>query len=102
MLTVFPAPDAVDVIEIMCAVTPESLIEKGKEASVPTEHQYILTYYAAYRCLVIPDEDGQSLAVAGEYKDQWGEAVRDLKREIYRFRTADRMLIENWTGNQNT
>lgn len=100
-ITLYPVPDVAYTLELICAVLPSDPVDYDTDSEIPEEHQTALVDYAAYRCLIIPDEDGESLVNADIYKERWGKYVRDLKRDIYRYRTGDSLVLTHWTGNYN-
>ena len=97
----YPVPDAEYTIEMLCAVMPGTPVSEDTDSEIPEEHQHALVDYAAYRCLIIPDEDGESTAAAETYKESWLKYLRDLKRELYRYRTGDKLVLTHWTGTYN-
>lgn len=97
-ITFYPVPDTTMTAELICAVMPTTAVAKGVQSSIPDEHQNALIDYASYRCLVTNDADGEQVGTAREFQDAWGEYIRDLKRDIYRYRTDDKLVLQNWTG----
>ncbi len=100
-ITLYPAPDATYPMEAICAIMPSAAVSAGTNSKLPDEHQEELAGYAAYRCLITNDVDGEQVGTANEYKDAWYEYLRDLKRELYRYRTGDKLVMQNWTGGYN-
>ena len=100
-ITLYPAADVVYPMEAICAVMPTNAVANGVDSELPDEHQEELATYAAYRCLITNDVDGERVGTANEYKDEWGVYLRDLKREIYRYRTGEMLILQNWTGGHN-
>jgi hypothetical protein len=101
LITLYPAPDETYAMEAICAVMPATPIGPTTDSSIPEEHQDELANYAAYRCLATNDVDGEQVGTAAVYEDLWGVYLRDLKREIYRYRTGDKLVLVNWTGARN-
>lgn len=97
-VTLYPSPDAVYSMEAICAVYPATPIDNETESLLDSEHHVELANYAAYRCLTTNDVDGAEIGTADQYKDMWYEYLRDLKRDIYRYRTGDSLVLQNWTG----
>jgi len=100
-VTLYPAPDVEYAMEGICAITPDNPVTSGVDSELPPEHHEELAGYAAYRCLITNDVDGERVGTANEFRDNWGEYLRDLKRDIYRFRTGDKLVLQNWTGARN-
>lgn len=106
-VTLYPVPDAVYSMEAICAITPNTPVGPIDDSELPTEHQEELANYAAYRCLITNDVDGERVGTAKEFQELWEVYIRDLKREIYRYRTGDMLVMQNWTwaingGSSNT
>jgi len=100
-ITVYPAPDVETALDLICAIMPSNFVELDTESEVPEEYQPALVDYATYRCLIIPDEDGENMNTAELYENRWLAAVRDAKAEIYRYRTGDKLVLTHWAGARN-
>lgn len=100
-VTLYPVPDTTYPMEAICAVNPTDPVAMGVDSELPPEHHEELANYAAYRCLITNDVDGERVGTATEYRDLWGVYLRDLKRDIYRYRTGDKLVMQNWTGGYN-
>lgn len=100
-ILLYPVPDDVYTMQAICAIHPSAPIGPTTDSELPAEHQEELANYAAYRCLITNDVDGERVGTAGEFQELWETYLRDLKREIYRYRTGDMLVLQNWTGARN-
>lgn len=95
-----PTPDADEELTMLVAVTPDSdFATSGYEPGIPEEYHLSLCSYAAYKALVNNDPEGSNTEAAGNFYQQWKEALRDAKRDVFRLRVPEGSTVRNnWTA----
>lgn len=80
------------------SLRPTELIDADTAPQIPEEYHLDLCDFVAWRCLTLPDEDGQSARTAKEFERFWLERVNAAKAEVYQRMTGpDAYAIQNWT-----
>lgn len=80
------------------SIRPTQNIDPDNEPQIPEEYHLDLCDFVAWKCLTMPDEDGQNLKSAKEYEASWNRAVSAAKGEIYyRMLGPDAYARQNWT-----
>lgn len=100
-MSVYPEPDADITVEYLAAIYPANQFTDTSSPAVPAEHHHILGSYAAYRCLRTKDPDGEELQEHMVYRQEWGEYLRDMKRDLFVYRIGDKAAINDWTQGFN-
>lgn len=83
-LSVYPAPDAAYIINLLTAILPSTDIDADNTPSVDEEYHLRLAVGAAAKCLSHSDTDGFAPELLTLYTNQWAIALRDGKRDSYR------------------
>jgi len=97
-ITFWPVPDDTYIIEQICAVKPDTRIEKDTDSLVEEDHEIGVVNYAAAQCLLVNDIDGINPGAGAELFALWRNFIIDMKQEIYRYRTTEQLVIEHWAG----
>lgn len=103
----FPPPDGyggtagaagIHTFEARVALRPTADIEEDTEPQIPEEYHMDLCDFVAWKALTLPDEDGQNLAIAKEFKGAWLDRISAAKADIYqRMMGADARATQDWT-----
>lgn len=100
-LTLYPVPDGTYSIELICAIRPSTVLTEDNSPSIAEEYHENLVDFACYKCLITNDVDGNNTGTAMEFRARWEDFIRDTKRDIYRYRTGDKLVVQNWTWGRN-
>ena len=95
----YPTPETAYTIYLRVARMPLDGIDEDSDPVIPVRYHLDLGEYAAYRCLMNNDVDGNNLGAAQRLKESWDQRVSKAKHEYYRFRHgANPTAMTNWTG----
>jgi hypothetical protein len=96
-IVLYPVPDDVYSMTVLASVSPDGTILQNNGPYIPEEYHEVLVYYAAYKCLITNDADGNNVGTAEQFKDLWYEELREIKRSFYRGRAGDIVTTTKWT-----
>lgn len=94
----WPTPDEEYEVEMICAVKPTARITSATDSGLEEDDEAAVVKYALSQCLLVHDIDGLNPGAGSELFEVWRRYVINLRQEIYRYRTGDRMVIEYWAG----
>ena len=84
-IKLFPTPDADYDLIVRAAVVPERFSGSDTPA-IPLRFHTLLSYYAAYHCLMQNEVDGENTAQADKYQVAWERGKMDAHRQVYQMR----------------
>ena len=101
-IRLYPVPDAEYTINLRIARLPLAAIASSSTPEIQARYHLDLAEYAAWRCLMDNDVDGQANKAAERHKGDWEQRVSDAKRELYRMQLGSNpSVISSWTGKRN-
>lgn len=95
----YPVPEDEYTIYLRVARLPQTAISDDDDPEIPTRLHIDLGDFAAYRCLLNNDVDGNNKGAAAEFLGAWHEKLSKAKHRYYRLRHgANPTAMTNWTG----